>query len=185
MGADDEHFGVLIGHVDDAGVVELVVGLKHRDQDGVFAMLLVPVFVELLEEVFVGFLGGRSVGLVLHLEHDGDDLGLLRLVFVIAEDEIALGARFGRDLVVLAEFAIGVSWQADAVEFVVAMLLQTLPNEFSGHLCLEVFVVIDLVLFGLDKRVVLIAGFLLFQLIGAFVEIDFALQLRDPRLFLV
>jgi|SRR5690606_37987663 len=45
---------------------------------------------ELLQEILVLFLGGRSIILVLHLEHDGDDLG--SCLVHLAEDVIALAA---------------------------------------------------------------------------------------------
>jgi hypothetical protein len=84
------HLGVAVEHVDDAGVVELAVGLQQRDQHRVLAALLAAVLVELLQEVLVAVLGGGAIALVLHLEHDRDDLGA-RLVRV-TEDVVALAA---------------------------------------------------------------------------------------------
>ena len=88
-----------IRHVHDALVIELAVQLEHRDEYCVLAVLLAPVLVELGEMRLVGpLVGGREL-LVLHLEHDRDELGAV--IVALTVDEVTLGA--AQSLVVLLE----------------------------------------------------------------------------------
>jgi hypothetical protein len=68
------HLGVAVRHIHNAAVVQLALRLQQRHQHRVFARLLGAVFVQLFQKVFVPFFGGCFVALVLHLEHDGNDL---------------------------------------------------------------------------------------------------------------
>ena len=105
-----------------------------RDHDGVLAVLLPPVLVELLEKVLVLVLGGGGVRLILHLEHDGHDLRAG--IILVAEDEVALAAR--PRIVVLLEVGIGEGRGPQFIEFDLAMLLKRLPHHLGGQLRLQI-----------------------------------------------
>ncbi len=82
----------------------------------------------------------RAVLLVLHLEHDGDDLDAV--LIHLSEDVITLGAV--RDLVVLLEIGVGEGRGTDAVERDLAMLLEGLAEHLRGKLGLHVTQLADL-----------------------------------------
>ena len=110
-------------------------------------MLVLSVLVELLEEVriLVAVGLGRSLILVLHLEHDRDDLCARGVV--LAEDIVALGA--SHDVVVLVELGVPEAHHAPLVELHLAVLLERLADELrreAGTLVPEPLYLILLVL---------------------------------------
>ena len=121
-----------------------------RDHDGVFAVLLSPVLVELLEKVLVLVLGGGGVRLILHLEHDGHDLRAG--IILVTEDEVALAARPG--IVVLLEVGIGEGRGPQLVELDLTMLLKRLPHHLGGQLRLQVTQPLNLLVTILDLDLV-------------------------------
>ena len=92
LGTDDVHLRVAMGDIHDAAIVQVAIHLQEGDQNGILASLSVAVGVELLEEVLVAVFGGCLVHLVLHFKHDGH---VLHVIFVVAEDEVALAAAGG------------------------------------------------------------------------------------------
>ena len=122
----DVHFRITMENVDDSGVVEFALWFQQGYQNGIFAALLGAIPVELLQEILVPAFRRGIVALVLHFEHDRDDLGagLVR----IAEDVVALAA--AARVVVLLEIRPGKGGGPDAVEFGFAVLLQ----RFADHL---------------------------------------------------
>ena len=132
--ADHVHLLVAIAHVHDARVVQLALRLEQGDQHRVLAALLLAVRIELLEEVLVLVLGSRGVVLVLHLEHDRDDLvpGLIAL----AEDEVALGAV--GSVVVLLEVGMRERRSAQLIELSLAVLLEGLAHHLGGEARLHI-----------------------------------------------
>ena len=128
------HLGVAVEHIHDAGVVQLALGLQQRHQHRVLAALFIAVLVQLFQEVFVALLGGRLVALVLHLEHDRDDL-VARLVHV-AKDEVTLAA--AARVVVLLKVRTRKRRGADAVELRLAVLLQRLAHHLGRKARLHV-----------------------------------------------
>lgn len=161
LGTHDVHLLEAVGHVDDALVVKLVVGLQGADEHGVLAAFLAAVLVELGEEVLVAVLGGREVGLVLHLEHDGETF---LAVDIVAEDEVALGA--GAGVVVLLEVGRPeAALAAGYVEYVIAMLLEGLAEHLGGEAAFHVAVALYLLVLGLQHELVLLAE-LEFLLLG-------------------
>ena len=154
--ADNKHLGVTVRDIHDALVVELALGLKQGDKHGVFAAFLAAIFVELGEEILVAMLGSGGVGLVFHLEHDGD---VLHAVDMVAEDEVALCASAG--VVVLLEIGVGVDAATDAVELRAAMDLEALADHLGRHSGLQVLVIIHLLLLLLEAPlIVLLQGIL-------------------------
>ena len=80
------HLRITVRDIHDSFVVEITVCFKHGYQYRIFTVLLVSVFIEFTEEVFVFVLGGSRFIFVLHLKHDGDDLGAV--IVIITEDEV-------------------------------------------------------------------------------------------------
>ena len=152
---DDVHLGVAVAHVHDALVVELALRLEQRDQHRILAALGGAVVVELLEEVLVLVLGRRGVVLVLHLEHDGDDLGAVAL---LAEDEVALAAL--ARVVVLLKVRIGERRHTQAVELRLAVLLERLAHHLGGKANLHVAQAFDLLVLVADELVARLLGLL-------------------------
>ena len=131
--ADDVHLLVLPGDVDDAGVVELALGLERGDEHGVLAALLAAVRIELFEVRVVGLVARGVLLLGLHLEHDRDDLGAV--LVALAEDVVALGGTVVLPLAhgdgVLGELGARERRGADAVELDLAMLLERLAEQLG------------------------------------------------------
>ena len=92
---------------------------------------------------------GGVVGLVLHLEHDGDDL--VALLVEVAEDEVALGAL--HHLVVLLEVGAREGRRAQAVELDLAVLFQRLAEHLRGKARPHVLDALDLPLAVGDELV--------------------------------
>jgi len=89
----DEHLGETVRHVDNPLIVELAFGLEQRHQDRVLAALLRAVLVELGEVVLVLLLHRVRIALVLHLEHDRDDLvAVFRYIRSKMKDGILAGS---------------------------------------------------------------------------------------------
>eukprot|EP01022_Parablepharisma_sp_SALTPOND_P009847 TRINITY_DN14066_c0_g1_i1.p1 TRINITY_DN14066_c0_g1~~TRINITY_DN14066_c0_g1_i1.p1 ORF type:complete len:1308 (-),score=476.92 TRINITY_DN14066_c0_g1_i1:655-4578(-) len=153
------HLRKTMRDIDDAAVVELVLRLQQRHQHRVFALLLDAVLIQFLEEVFVLFLGRGLVVLVLHLEHDGDDLGIG--LIAIAEDVVALAAAAG--IVVLLEIRAREGHGADAVELDLAVLLQGLADHLGGQARLQVLETFDGIIAVLELGLVLVLQRLLGQ----------------------
>ena len=175
--ADDVHLGIAVGHVHDAAVVQLAVALQQGDQHGVLAALLPAVLVQLPEEVLVLVLGGGRIHLVLHLEHDGNELHAL--VRAVPVDEVALAA--GARVVVLFKRGVLERQRADAVELRHAVLLQALADHLGGLLRLEVTVVRDLLVLLTDLQLVLLLRGFGAQLRGQLLPVHLVLQLHDLR----
>ena len=91
----------------------------------------------------------RLLLLVLHLEHDGEQL--VALVVVVAEDEVPLGA--AHSLVILLEVGARVGLQADAVKLRLAVLLERLADELGGQAHAVVAQALDVVAVALDELV--------------------------------
>ena len=62
-------------HINDAAVVQLALRLQQGHQHRVLAGLFRAVLVQLFQKIIVALLGSRLVAFVLHLKHDGNDLG--------------------------------------------------------------------------------------------------------------
>ena len=157
LGTHHEHLGILPRDIGDARVVEVVVGLERRNQHRILAALFGAIGVQLLEVVLVALAacGRRRLLLVLHLEHDGEQL--VAVFVVIAEDEVSLGATHG--LVVLFKEGPRVGLHADAVELVLAMMLKRLAHQLGGEAHAIVTQALDL---GLVLLYLLILGLELF-----------------------
>ncbi|MPN14540.1 hypothetical protein SDC9_161867 [bioreactor metagenome] len=124
---DHIHLRIAVKHVDNPGVVKLVLRLKQRNEHSIFAALFGAILVELLEEIFIFLLGRRFVALILHLEHDRDNL---RARFIqVAEDVVAFAAR--PSVVVLLEIGFRKRCSPEAVELDLAMLLKGLANHLG------------------------------------------------------
>ncbi len=138
----------------DARVVQLALRLKQSDQHRVLAALLLAVRIELLEEVLVLVLGGRGVVLILHLEHDRDDLvtGLIAL----AEDEVALGAVGG--VVVLLEVGMRERRGTQLIELSLAVLLEGLAHHLGGKAHLHIAQALDFLVLIADEVLSALAG---------------------------
>src|SRR3990167_1060145 len=117
----------VVRHIDDATVVQLALRLQQGHQHRVLAALFVAVLVQLFQEVFVPLFGGRFIALVLHLEHDGNDLGAV--LIHVAKDVVALAA--GAGVVVLLKMRPLKGCRADAVELNLAVLLQRLAHHLG------------------------------------------------------
>ena len=141
-------------------------------------MLLTPVFVELLEEVLVPVLRGGRLVLVLHLEHDRDELGAILVVLravVVPEDEIALAA--GSRIVVLLEIRMGERPHAHFVEFVLAVPLKRFAHHFRRQSGLEVAQSFDLVITVANLREVFLLLRSELELLPHLRIVEFATQL--------
>ena len=79
-------------------------------------------------------LGGRFVHLVLHLEHDGDILGV---IFCVTEDEVALRTAGG--VIVFLEIGIREHRPHFAIEHVAAVGLQGFADHLGRQSSLEIF----------------------------------------------
>ena len=77
MRTDDVHLWVEVTLVHDAVVVEVILCLQKTNQNSKLTALFLAIFVQFLQEVIVLVLGGSSVHLVLHLEHDRDILSTI------------------------------------------------------------------------------------------------------------
>lgn len=128
--SDHVHLLEAVRHISDASVVKLVFRLEQRNEHRIFAVLLLAIGIEFLEVRFVSFAIHRIVCLVLHLEHDGDDL--VALFIKIAEDEIALGA-FDH-FVVFLEIGMWEGGGAQTVELDLAVLLEALAEHLRREL---------------------------------------------------
>ena len=109
-------------------------------------------------------LSGGLVGLVLHLEHNGD---ILRIVLIVAEDEVALGATGG--VVVLLEVSVREQGSHFPVERVAAVGLEGFADHLGGKACLQILVIVHLLLRDLQFGLVLLADIVLmeFGLLGS------------------
>ena len=88
------------------------------------------------------------VHLVLHLEHDGDDLHTVLIGFPI--DIVAFTS--GPGVVVFLEIRILESRRAELVELDLAVLLERLTDHLRGHFRLQIFIVCDLLIFLIQKE---------------------------------
>ena len=95
-------------------------------------------------------LRARLVVLVLHLEHDGDNL-LARFRVALAENEVTLGAV--SHIVVLLEVGIWEGSGADLVEFRFAMALQRFAHHLRGKAGLHILHTGDFLVLVLDELV--------------------------------
>jgi hypothetical protein len=120
------HLRIAVRDIDDAAVVQLALWLNQGHQHRVLARLFSAVLVQFFQKIFVPFLGRRFIALVLHLKHDGDDLGA-RLVRV-AKNVVALAA--GAGVVVFLKMRPLKGGGTNAVELDFAVLLQ----RFTDHL---------------------------------------------------
>ena len=154
--ANHVHLLVAIAHGHDARVVQLALRLKQSDQHRVLAALLLAVRIELLEEVLVLVLGGRGVVLVLHLEHDRDDL--VTGVIALAEDEVALGTVGG--VVVLLKVGMRERRGTQLIELGLAVLLEGLAHHLGGEARLHIAQALDLLVLVADEVLSALAGLL-------------------------
>ena len=121
-------------------------------------------------------LGGRFIRLVLHLEHDGDEL---HAAARFAEDEIALAA--AARVVVLFKVGVGKSRHAQGVELAQTVLLQALADHLRGLARLEVLIVFDHLVLLLKAALVLALHGLRFQLALRLLPGKAVFQLRHLR----
>ncbi len=107
-------------------------------------------------------LGDRGVVLVLHLEHDGDDLvtGLVAL----AEDEVAIGAV--GSVVVLLEVGMRERRGAQLIELSLAVLLEGLAHHLGGQAGLHVAQTLDLLVLVADEVLSALTGLLDLERMG-------------------
>ena len=117
-------------------------------------------------------LGGGGVGLVFHLEHDGD---VLHAVDMVAEDEVALCASAG--VVVLLEIGVGVDAATDAVELRAAMDLEALADHLGRHSGLQILVIIHLLLLLLEAPLIVLLERILADGGLFLLQLDLVLQL--------
>ena len=136
-------------HVDDTGVVGLIVGLEEWYEHSVLTAFLAAVVVELLKEVLVLVTIGSGVALVLHLEHDGD---VLEVIVLVAEDEVTLATL--RGIIVLLEIGIGQERANGGIELGAAMLLQSFAHHFCWQTSLQVLIIINQSLLLLELHVI-------------------------------
>ena len=170
---DDVHLRVAVEDVDDPGVVKFAVGFEQGDQHRILAPLLGAILVELLQEVLVLVLCRGPIALVLHLEHDRDDLGasLIR----VAKDVVALAA--SPRVVVLLEIRPRKGRRANPVELGLAVLFQGLADHLGRQASLHVPEALDRVITILDLRFVLVLERLLGELLLKLRLLEAALQL--------
>ena len=175
----DIHLRVAVRHIDDARVVQVTVSFEERYQDRIFTTLLVPVLIELLEEVFVLVLARGSIRLVLHLEHNGY---ILSAVFVVVtEDEVALAAGLG--IIVLLEVGLRESHRTHLGELVHTVLLKRLTDHLRGHTRLQILVVVDLSILVLNSLLVRLLQGLLVK--SGLLECEFVLILEFGDLLIL
>ena len=86
---NDIHFRILVGHIDDSGVIEFIIRFKHRNKDCILAFLLVSILIEFFEEILVFMLRFRGLHLVFHFEHDGQ---VFNVILGFPENEVAFAA---------------------------------------------------------------------------------------------
>ena len=151
--ADDVHFWIFVGNVDDAAVIEFVFGFEHGDEHGIFALFLGAVFVELFEEVFVLMLRSGGIVFVFHFEHNTDNF--VASFVKVAKDEIALGAG-SRDGIILAELGAGKSGGADGIKLILTMLLESFADHFGGKFRFHVLETLDSVIAIADLLLVVL-----------------------------
>ena len=82
-----------------------------------------------------------SVGFILHLKHDGDNL--YPIFIALTEDKVAFRPT-RRDLIVLFKIGIWEGKTANLVEFAFRILFQTFTDSFCRLLGLEILVELDL-----------------------------------------
>ena len=130
----DVHLLVPVRHIHDAVVVQLVVDLQQRHQHRVLAVLFAAVLVQLLEKIFIFVLRRGRVGLIFHLEHNGNKFSAALVRF--AENEVPLAARarvvvlfniciqgddgnplFGKKIDFIPDTEVVIGSQSDAVDF--------------------------------------------------------------------
>ena len=143
-------------------------------------MLLISVLVEFLEEIFVLVFACSGVHLVLHLEHDGDELNTFWICF--PEDKVALTSGFA-DLVVFLEICIRESRHTEAVELVLAVLLKALADHLGRLAGLHVLIVIDLVILELKLVLIVLFEILLLKSTLSLLVVDLALKPDDLGFF--
>ncbi len=143
MRADDVHFWVFVGDIDDAVIIIVVIDFEEGNKNGVLATFFVAVFVEFFKKVFVLVFGGGGVGFVFHFEHDGNEFGAV--ITGLAVDEVALAT--SSRVIVFFEIGFRESGRADEVELSLTMLFETFADHFGGLASFKIFIIFDLLVF--------------------------------------
>ena len=139
-------------HIHNASIVELTVRLQQRNQHGIFAVFFITILIQLLKEILVFLLRRRCITLILHFEHDGNDLNII--LAHIAEDIVPLTAHTG--IIVLLKISLRESRRPDAVKLRLAVSLQSFTNHLRRHARLHILETLNRIITVLDLRLILI-----------------------------
>ena len=179
LGTHHVHFRIAVGHIHNATIVQLVICFEERNQHCVLTVLFLAVLIQLFQKVLIFMLGSSSVSLVLHLEHNGDKFSAF--VVKLTEDEVTLTP--GTSVVVFFKIGITESGGAQSVKLNGAVLLQSFANHFGRLLCLEVFIIINLLVFNFQLSFVAVLNGLLTNF--AFFFVAFNLIGKLDKLFVL